>query len=210
MKNVSALSEDVKLKIRKQITERVQLGKLEKDLSNPNLFEIKKVGRKMVFPSGVSLDVLSQDLDGTLVVGVPRKWIMPTQDFFDARIAAEYRADPKLKSMSFEGTWLPDGRVMIFDQHHRTQAYYEEIGDPIPFRLKPNQNDTYASMSYLYPMQFYTTWGSVSMSEKHVLIEKVSEINNRIDLNKEQKFEALRNLLEDLYLKTLRLNRTQN
>lgn len=208
LKKISSKTDSEKIEIHKQIDERIKLGKLEKDLSDPNLFVIKRIENEVEFSNGVRLSVLSQKRDGSLVVGVPYRWIMPTQDYFNAQIAAEYRADPKLKSMTFEGTWLPDGRVMIFDQHHRTQAYFTEIGDPIPFRLNLQSDGSYRSLSYLYPMQFYTSWNSIPLSEKDLLVKKLEELRNRNDLNDERRFEEIRKLSEDLYLRTLRLKRT--
>ena len=101
-------------------------------------------------------------------------WVEPEiQSLGAAKVAAYLKAEPGLKKMVFDGTWLPDGRVLILDQHHRTAAYHGKIGDPVPFVLRPDSDGTYRSSSYLFAMKFYTSWGMIPEREKLEILDTI-------------------------------------
>jgi hypothetical protein len=195
-------------KLLEDIEWRLKMKVLDDELNQPRLFDLKIESSQVIFPNGSRYPVLKRYSDGTLVVGVPHQFVMRTQVYLNSEIVARYRSDSKLKTMVFEGTWMPDGRVMIIDQHHRTAAYQSVFRDPIPFILKPDKDGVYRSTSYLYPMKFYTSWSVIPDKEKLELLEKIQRLRARRDLSLEEQDKTILRWSEDLYLKSLRLEST--
>ena len=187
------------------IDRRRKLARLDRLLEDPAMFGVAIGEKEARFPGGVVYPVIRKDADGTVVIGIPYANILTTQDYFNPEIAARYRADPGLKKMVFDGTWLPDGRVLILDQHHRTAAYHGKIGDPVPFVLRPDLDGTYRSSSYLFAMKFYTSWGMIPEREKLEILEEIEKIRADPGLTAPERDSRIRTRLEGLYHRTLRL-----
>jgi len=205
LEKVAAKSEAEKEALRREIQKRQRFARLDQLIEDPALFEASVGEKRITFPDGTAYPILKKHSDGTVVVGVPYSNILTTQDYFNPAIEAQYRGDPKLKKMEFEGSWLPDGRIMILDQHHRTSAYRSKIGDPIPFILQPGADGKYRSLSYAYAMKFYTAWGGIPESRRLELLEIIEKTRADSALSTADQDQKIRKLLESLYRESLRL-----
>jgi hypothetical protein len=205
LEKAAAKSDAEKEALRREIQKRQRLAKLDQFIEDPSLFEAAVGEKQITFPDGTAYPVLKKRADGTVVVGIPYSNIMKTQDYFNGAIEAQYRGDPTLKKMEFEGTWLPDGRIVILDQHHRTSAYRSKIGDPVPFILKPGADGKYRSLSYAYAMKFYTAWGGIPESRRLELLETIEKTRADSALARPDQDQKIRKLLESLYRESLRL-----
>lgn len=195
--------------LRAEITERGRLARLDAILEDTSRFEVRLMADRAVFPNGATYPVLGRQKEGALVIGIPYRNILKTQDYFNSSIAAEYRSDPKLKKMAFWGSWMPDGRILILDQHHRTSAYHSQIGDPIPFLLEVAPDGAYRTQSYLHAMKFYTSWSSVTRQEKLQLLDKLESVLSNSALGNLEKNRMILERLEELYHRLLRLSSTR-
>jgi|GEM_PF-4877537 len=206
---VAAKSEAEKIKLREGIDLRKSLARLERYLTDPRGNVARLVGDQIVFPNGATYTILKKKSDGKVIVGIPYRNILQTQDFFDPSIAASYRVDPKLKDMEFYGTWMPDGRIIIMDQHHRTSAFHSVYGDQVPFVLTLASDGKYHTDSYLQAMKFYTSWMGVADEEKLALLAAVDRIRSRNDVSLNEQSRMIRDLLEPIYHRTLNLQSTR-
>ena len=190
--------------LRQDVDRRRNLVRLEEILEDPNLFEVGIDDQEIRFSNGTRRPILRRGKDGAIVVGVPFSQVLATQDYLNPSIVARHRADSSLQSIEFEGTWLPDGRVLILDQHHRVHAYLEKYGEPLPFSMKPSPDGRYRSSSHLFAMKFYTSWSSLSEKQKLELFEALEKIRSNTALSAEQKKQQIRESVEGLYRRTVR------
>lgn len=166
------LPEAKKAVLRKEISQRIQIAELERILSQKRLFQVHIEENLVRFPNGESFPIRMRQKN-RLVVGIPASKIMATQDYLNQEIVLQYLGDKNLPKMLFEGTWLPDGKVMIMDQHHRISAYQRKVSQEIPMIMDLDEKGEFFTQPHLYAKKFYTTWGLISTDDKIKLLEKL-------------------------------------
>ena len=167
-----------------ELERRRSMVRIDEFFEDPKFFSAAVDNGKIRFPDGAVYRVLRAEASGDLIVGVPFKNIVRTQDYLNSSIVAEYVADPNLKKMVFEGEFFPDGRVMIMDQHHRTVAYARKHSEELPFRLKIHSRSAeggpeYVTSPHLRLLKFLTLWGGLSDDQRAVLLTHIERARLR-------------------------------
>jgi hypothetical protein len=181
-----------------ELKRRQALAQVDTFFENPVHYPVVVQGDRVRFPDGVSRRIVGKTKDGDLVIGVPFDHVVRTQDYVSGEIVGQYAADPALKKMIFQGEFLPDGRVLILDQHHRTLAYSRVVSPEIPFVLRANPAAAanasiprYSTESHLRLLKFRSQWEGVSSEERIALMRHVEEVLSGPGTNAEKNDRVL-------------------
>ncbi len=146
-----------------ELSKRRKRHSLKVFLSQQSNFPIKALDeRTLLFPSGSRLSY--RDRQGRVgpVAFVPYDWLIRTQTNHEREGIESALRDPGLKNMIFSGVFLPDGRVLLYDQHHRIAAYASKISTQIPVALpiwrrtiEGRSEEILLSDSYIAALNFF-------------------------------------------------------
>ncbi len=87
-------------------------------------YRLRFEGNEVVFPDGVRYR-FEKLWSGKIRIWVKFKNILRTQEFESPETVASYVAGRFQEEGGFEDLVAPDGRVLLYDAHHRTQAYVQ-------------------------------------------------------------------------------------